>query len=162
MEKAMREAQVHTSWTKVDDEYEAAVSDFVDGILAPGNNLFLDDFARFERRTARIGALNALSQTLLKLTVPGVPDVYQGNELWDLSLVDPDNRRPVDYALRQEFLAGLKAMNPQDVQTLLAEDAWKDGRSKLYLTWKALELRRENPDLFECGESYRSRSKMEL
>jgi len=152
MEKAMREAQVHTSWTKVDDEYESAVADFIEGILAPGNNLFLDDFARFERRTARIGALNALSQTLLKLTVPGVPDVYQGNELWDLSLVDPDNRRPVDYGMRQKLLAGLKEMDSQDSQTLLAEDAWKDGRSKLYLTWKALELRRENPDLFERGE----------
>ncbi|MDQ3386041.1 MAG: malto-oligosyltrehalose synthase [Actinomycetota bacterium] len=152
MEKAMREAQVHTSWTNTNDEYEAAVSDFIETILAPGNDLFLEDFASFERRTARLGALNALSQTLLKLTVPGVPDVYQGNELWDLSLVDPDNRRPVDYGLRQKLLAGLKAMNRHDAQTLLAEDTWRDGRSKLYLTWKALELRRENPDLFERGE----------
>jgi (1->4)-alpha-D-glucan 1-alpha-D-glucosylmutase len=81
-----------------------------------------------------------------------VPDVYQGNDLWDLSLVDPDNRRPVDYALREKLLSDLKASNGLDVGSLLKDDAWKDGRSKLYLTWKALELRHERPELFEGGE----------
>ena len=152
MQKAMREAQVHTSWTNTNDGYEAAVSDFIEGMLSPSNSLFLEDFARLERRTARFGALNALSQTLLKLTVPGVPDIYQGNELWDLSLVDPDNRRPVDYGLRQKLLAELKDMDLAEPRMLLAKDAWRDGRSKLYLTWKALELRRENPDVFKRGE----------
>ncbi|MEJ7820506.1 MAG: hypothetical protein WKF44_09405, partial [Rubrobacteraceae bacterium] len=142
----------HTSWTKINEDYEAAVADFVEAILAPGNNLFLEDFAPFQRRISRLGALNALSQTLLKLTVPGVPDVYQGNDLWDLSLVDPDNRRPVDYALRKKLLSGLKASDALDVGSLLGDDTWKDGRSKLYLTWKVLELRHERPELFESGE----------
>lgn len=152
MEKAMREGQVHTSWTKINEDYEAAVADFVEAILAPGNNLFLEDFIPFQGRISRLGALNALSQTLLKLTVPGVPDVYQGNDLWDLSLVDPDNRRPVDYALRKKLLSGLKASDALDVGSLLGDDTWKDGRSKLYLTWKVLELRHERPELFESGE----------
>ncbi|HET7478583.1 MAG TPA: hypothetical protein VFJ72_03580, partial [Rubrobacteraceae bacterium] len=152
MEKAIREAQVHTSWTKVNEEYEEAVAGFVEAVLSPDNNLFLDDFLTFQRRIARAGALNALSQTLLKLTVPGVPDVYQGNDLWDLSLVDPDNRRPVDYGLRGRLLGDLKAMDPAESNSLLDGDTWKDGRPKLYLTWKALELRRRMPELFESGE----------
>lgn len=151
MEKAIREAQVHTSWTKVNEEYEEAVAGFVAAILSPDNNLFLDDFLPFQRKIARVGALNALSQTLLKLTVPGVPDIYQGNDLWDLSLVDPDNRRPVDYGLRRKLLGDLKSMDPAETSSLLDGNIWKDGRCKLYLTWKALELRRALPELFESG-----------
>ena len=151
MEKAMREAQVHTSWTKVNEEYESAVADFVEAVLATENNLFLDDFLPFQRRVARLGALNSLSQTLLKLTVPGVPDIYQGNELWDLSLVDPDNRRPVDYGMREKLLVGLKS-GEVDARSLLEESVWRDGRPKLYLTWKTLELRRALTELFEHGE----------
>jgi (1->4)-alpha-D-glucan 1-alpha-D-glucosylmutase len=153
MEKAMREAQANTSWTNVNEEYEEAVANFVDALLSgTETNLFLEEFLPFQRKVARLGALNSLSQTLLKLTAPGVPDVYQGNELWDFSLVDPDNRRHVDYGLRNGLLAGLKRMDPADARSVLEEDAWEDGRPKLYLTWKALELRRDMPELFERGE----------
>ena len=95
---------------------------------------------------ARIGAINSLTQTLLKLTAPGVPDIYQGNEIWDFSLVDPDNRRPVDYEERQEMLEGLKEASPED---LLGN--WTDGRIKLFLTHRLLTFRRENPALFAQG-----------
>jgi len=153
MEKAMREAQARTSWTNVHEEYEDAVASFVDALLSgTDTNLFLNEFLPFQRKVARLGALNSLSQTLLKLTAPGVPDLYQGNELWDFSLVDPDNRRPVDYGLRNGLLADLKRMDPADARSLLEVDAWRDGRPKLYLTWKVLELRREMPELFERGE----------
>jgi (1->4)-alpha-D-glucan 1-alpha-D-glucosylmutase len=153
MEKALREAQANTSWTNVNEEYEEAVANFVDALLSgTETNLFLEEFLPFQRKVARLGALNSLSQTLLKLTAPGVPDVYQGNELWDFSLVDPDNRRPVDYGLRNGLLADLKRMDPADARSVLEEDAWEDGRPKLYLTWKALELRRDMAELFERGE----------
>ena len=157
MEKAMREARVHTSWTNVNEEYEDTVAALVDALLANAgtsaeNDPFLEDFVPFQREISRLGALNSLSQTLLKLTAPGVPDIYQGNELWDLSLVDPDNRRPVDYELRRSLLANLKSMEPADVAPLFGDGAWEDGSPKLYLTWKALKLRSEKRDLFENGE----------
>ena len=154
MEKAIREAQVHTAWIQVNQEYEEAVANFVEALLSLENNIFLDDFIPFARRVARAGALNSLSQTLIKLTSPGVPDIYQGNDLWDLSLVDPDNRRPVDYALRREMLTGLKETKPgpDTLRSLLEFSSWEDGRPKLYLTWKTLELRRERPALFERGD----------
>src|SRR3977135_2109381 len=100
--------------------------------------------------------LNYLTQTILKVTVPGVPDFYQGNELWDLSLVDPDNRRPVDYARRQQMLAQLKEMAQQrgplapHLRALL--DTPEDGRAKLYVMWRLLALRCQNPDLFYFGD----------
>ena len=153
IEKAMREAQVHTSWIQVNEEYEEAVTNFIEALLSPENKIFLEDFVPFARRIARAGALNSLSQTLIKLTSPGVPDIYQGNDLWDLSLVDPDNRRPVDYALRRNLLTGLKETKPEpDTLRLLEFGRWEDGRPKLHLTWKALELRRERPLLFEHGD----------
>lgn len=152
MQKAMREAQVHTSWVNVNGEYEAAVQDFVDRLLSPENNLFLEEFAPFARRVARLGALNSLSQTLLKLTSPGVPDIYQGCEMWDLSLVDPDNRRPVDYGLRKNMLEDLSRLNPTDAGSLLEDGKWQGGHPKLYLIWKVLTLRREKPELFERGD----------
>jgi (1->4)-alpha-D-glucan 1-alpha-D-glucosylmutase len=153
MEKAMREAQVRTSWTDVNEGYEEAVAGFVDALLsATGDNPFMQEFLPFQRRVARIGALNGLSQSLIKLTVPGVPDVYQGNEIWDFSLVDPDNRRPVDFELRKRLLADLGRLDPSDARTLLEEGAWQNGRPKLYLIWKALRMRRESPELFEAGD----------
>jgi (1->4)-alpha-D-glucan 1-alpha-D-glucosylmutase len=101
MTKAVREAKVESSWINVNGAYEAALSGFIDALLAKmDGNLFLQDFLPFQRRVAWLGMLNSLSQTLIKLTSPGVPDIYQGNELWDFSLVDPDNRRPVDYEHR--------------------------------------------------------------
>lgn len=151
MEKAIREAQVHTTWTDPDDEYEMGIADFVDALLYP-DSPFLREFLPFQRRVSRLGAINALSRTLIKLTAPGVPDIYQGNELWDFSLVDPDNRRPVDFDLRKRLLADLKRLDPASASSLLEDGSWQDGRPKLYLTWKALGLRRQSPALFESGE----------
>src|SRR5206468_857325 len=109
MAKATKEAKVHTSWINPHEEYDTAIQEFVAAILDPKRSTpFLTDFVRLQRIVARVGAVGSLGQTLLKLTVPGVPDVYQGTELWDLSLVDPDNRRPVDYALRRRLLRALQ------------------------------------------------------
>src|SRR5690606_19851364 len=103
MLKAVREAKVHTSWINQNRAYEDAVVQFVRALFERGEKgPFLSELIPFAQRLARFGLFNSLSQTLLKLTVPGVPDIYQGNELWDFSLVDPDNRRPVDYTRRQE------------------------------------------------------------
>jgi (1->4)-alpha-D-glucan 1-alpha-D-glucosylmutase len=151
MEKAMREAQVSTSWTDPNETYEEAVASFVDGTLSLDGS-FLGAFLPFQQGVARTGAMNSLSQTLLKMTSPGVPDVYQGNELWDFSLVDPDNRRPVDFEQRKRLLAAMRALDPSDVSTLLEDGVWQDGRPKLYLTRKALETRRKSPELFAGGE----------
>ena len=151
MEKAIREAQANTSWTDPDEEYEAGIAHFIDALLSL-ESPFLPEFLPFQRRIARLGAINSLSQTLLKLTAPGVPDVYQGNEFWDFSLVDPDNRRPVDYALHRRLLADLESLDPSSASSLLEEGVWQDGRPKLYLTRKALGLRRERPGLFRSGE----------
>jgi (1->4)-alpha-D-glucan 1-alpha-D-glucosylmutase len=153
MLKAIREAQLHTSWINPNEEYEAATSTFVRGLLSgKRSNPFLADFAGFAARIAHIGAITGLSQQLVKLTVPGVPDIYQGTELWDFSLVDPDNRRPVDFDRRHELLAEFTA-KPASVDTakeLLASK--EDGRIKLYVTRVALACRKEHPDLFQEGE----------
>src|SRR5690606_37308084 len=158
MLKAVKEAKVHTSWINPNREYEEAVRQFVQGVLSGRDrNLFLADFVPFQRRVARCGMFNSLSQTLLKCASPGVPDIYQGNELWVFSLVDPDNRRPVDYAHRRRMLQELMAFvsvpaaeQAARVRSLL--DGMEDGRPKLYLTWKALMLRRTLPEVFQHGE----------
>jgi (1->4)-alpha-D-glucan 1-alpha-D-glucosylmutase len=155
MLKAIREAKQNSSWINRNAEYEDAVSSFVKAVLEPGpKNRFMKDFLPFQRRVARIGLWNSLSQTLLKLTAPGVPDIYQGNELWDLSLVDPDNRRPVDYGHRRSMFDSLRqwgsAPDAADVSKLLQTP--EDGRMKLYLIWKTLCFRQEHPDLFQQGE----------
>jgi (1->4)-alpha-D-glucan 1-alpha-D-glucosylmutase len=161
MAKATKEAKVHTSWINPNEGYDTAIQQFVAAILDPKRSTpFLTDLARLQRSTARIGAMNSLGQALLKLTVPGVPDVYQGNELWDLSLVDPDNRRPIDYRVRKLLLGTLQravdraGTRPSSSLRRLARrlaDGWTDGRVKLYLTWRALRFRRERPDLFQHG-----------
>src|SRR6185312_327814 len=116
MLKAAREAKVRTSWAAANPEYEEALIQFVRAALERREgNLFLADFRAFNRSIVRFGLLNGLSQTLLKLTAPGVPDVYQGDELWDFSLVDPDNRRPVDYDVRRRLLAGLAGDTAADL-----------------------------------------------
>ena len=109
-------------------------------------NRFLETFLPLAEEIAQIGAINSLSQTLLKLTSPGVPDFYQGNEIWDFSLVDPDNRRAVDYEQRQKMLDSLGQATPEE---LLGN--WRDGRIKLFLTQRLLIFRRENPALFAQG-----------
>jgi malto-oligosyltrehalose synthase len=155
--KAIREAKVHTSWINPNSGYEAGVKSFIDKLLDhTANNPFLDDFLPFQKRMARIGLYNGLSQVLLKCTSPGVPDIYQGQELWDFSLVDPDNRRPVDYARRRELLQALTADMaetqdlPQRARALL--DSLEDGRAKLYVTWKSLSLRRRCVGHFQQGD----------
>jgi (1->4)-alpha-D-glucan 1-alpha-D-glucosylmutase len=155
MLKAIREAKQNTSWIHRNEDYENAMSSFVKAVLSPGEkNRFLTDFIPFQRGVARIGLWNSLSQTLLKLTSPGVPDIYQGNELWDFSLVDPDNRRPVDFERREQAFADLRRMgsDPHVVSRGGLLETPDDGRLKLYLIWKSLCLRKEIPRLFEDGE----------
>ncbi len=115
---------------------------------------FLKDFLPFQKQIAFYGAINALGQTLLKITSPGVPDFYQGTELWNLSLVDPDNRRPVDFSLRNQLLNRIQEQEHQDQMALIQDilKHWQDGRVKLYLTYKALHLRQMYPKLFHQGE----------
>jgi (1->4)-alpha-D-glucan 1-alpha-D-glucosylmutase len=153
MVKAIREAKVNTSWLNPNTSYDEAVKAFVAAILEPApNNRFLADFANLQAKIAHFGAYNALAQTLLKLAAPGVPDIYQGNEMWDLSLVDPDNRRPVDFDLRAWLLGELVDLKEERVELacrLLEHKA--DGRIKLYLTHRALQFRRAHADLFRSG-----------
>jgi (1->4)-alpha-D-glucan 1-alpha-D-glucosylmutase len=152
--KALKEAKVHTSWITPNVEYEDAMLQFVRAILDPTDRPFLEDFVQLQKKVAFFGVFNALSQTVLKLGSPGVADVYQGNELWDFSLVDPDNRRAVDYDLRRVYLQEL-VERIDDPLTLVPEllDAPEDGRIKLYISQRLLCLRRERPELF-VGGSY--------
>ncbi len=147
MAKALKEAKLNTSWVQPNESWDSAVANFIANILEPSSrSRFLESFVPFAEQIAQTGAINSLSQVLLKLTAPGVPDFYQGNEIWDFSLVDPDNRRAVDYALRQKMLDGLKGATPED---LLGN--WSDGRIKLFLTQRVLHLRREKRELFAQG-----------
>ncbi|MGN6553715.1 MAG: malto-oligosyltrehalose synthase [Verrucomicrobiota bacterium] len=154
--KAIRESKANTSWTNPNPAYETAVQDFVARILTEDSrNVFLPDLIRFQRRVAFFGRFNSLAQTLLKITSPGVPDFYQGTELWDFSFVDPDNRRPVDHRLRRDFLAELKARfsRGENSRALCSEllEASDSGKIKLYTIWRALELRLRRRELFEAG-----------
>jgi len=155
MLKAAREGKQHTSWTRPDDTYENALTAFVNGALARVRpNPLLTDVQALGKTLAWFGALNSLSMVLLKYTAPGVPDLYQGNELMDLSLVDPDNRRPVDYGLRTRLLNELSDLAEQPgLPTLLealASDL-HDGRIKLWLTWRLLGLRTREPAFFQTA-----------
>jgi (1->4)-alpha-D-glucan 1-alpha-D-glucosylmutase len=148
MAKALHEAKINTSWIQPNEEWDAAMHDFVTKILDPSaRNKFLPAFVPIAREIARLGAVNSLTQTLLKLTSPGVPDIYQGNEIWDYSLVDPDNRRPVDYTWHREMLESLATADPQDLVR-----TWPDGRIKLFLTQRVLQFRRDHVELFNTGE----------
>jgi (1->4)-alpha-D-glucan 1-alpha-D-glucosylmutase len=154
-QKAAREAKVHTSWLYPNEAYEKVYLSFIDSILeASEDNLFLKDFLAFQKRIAAAGALNSLAQTLLKIASPGVPDFYQGTELWDFSLVDPDNRRPVDFTRRRALLDELRRSEAQDAAGLVKDLCahWQDGRIKLYLTYKALNFRRAHTELFQQGK----------
>ncbi len=153
--KALKEAKVHTSWITPNIDYEEAVMQFVRAILEPTENSpFLDDFLQLQTKVAFFGVFNSLSQTMLKLGSPGVADTYQGNELWDFSLVDPDNRRPVDYDLRRAHLQCIQE-HARDRLKLTREllDSRADGQIKLYVLQRLLCLRREQPELF-VGGSY--------
>jgi (1->4)-alpha-D-glucan 1-alpha-D-glucosylmutase len=148
MAKALHEAKINTSWIQPNEEWDAATRDFIAKVLDPSpRNKFLPAFIPVAKDVARFGAVNSLSQTLLKLTSPGVPDIYQGNEIWDYSLVDPDNRRPVDYRRRREMLESLATAHPRDLVR-----NWTDGRIKMFLTQRVLRFRREHVALFQRGE----------
>ena len=147
MAKALHEAKVNSSWLEPNAAWDGAVRDFIAAILAPGpRNRFPQSLAPFAERIAQLGAVNSLAQTVLKLTCPGVPDIYQGTELWDFSLVDPDNRRPVDYALRRRQLDSVGKASPRDLW-----ENWRDGRIKMAVIHRLLTLRRERPELFARG-----------
>ncbi len=143
--KAAREAKQETSWTNPDADYEAALNDFVGAILDPRRaGSFIDDLAGFARRTALIGAHNSLSQLTLKCLLPGVPDFFQGTEFWDTSLVDPDNRRPVDYGARRAEL-------DKQVPWLELIENWPNGRIKFALMRALLSIRNRFADLLREG-----------
>lgn len=152
--KAVREAKVHTAWLKPDEDYEDAYISFVEEILQPSeDNQFLKEFVPFQKKVAYYGIFNSLSQTLIKITSPGVPDFYQGTELWDLNLVDPDNRRPVDFEKRTSFLRDIRDKTQTDVLSLITElfSSKEDGRLKLFLICRALQARNEKAEVFQKG-----------
>jgi (1->4)-alpha-D-glucan 1-alpha-D-glucosylmutase len=155
MIKAIREAKRRSSWINPDEAYEAAIGEFVNRVLDVRKpNPFISDFRGFQERVAPAGMIYGLAQTAIKLTAPGVPDIYQGCELWDFSLVDPDNRRPVDFELRARQLARVRAEIESDgagAVTARLLDAWPDGAVKLFLTWRLLDLRARRPQLFLDG-----------
>jgi len=155
MVKAMREAKENTSWISPAVEYEEAVMEFIGKVMRTDqSNDFLADFVPFQMAVSARGKINSLAQTLLKITSPGMPDFYQGTELWTFSLVDPDNRRPVDYGKRRNLLEELSTLFDKDrrslIETLVRN--MDDGRIKLFLTWAALRFRNENRDLYQEGE----------
>jgi (1->4)-alpha-D-glucan 1-alpha-D-glucosylmutase len=148
MEKAVREAKRHTSWNAPDEAYEAALRRFVEAALA--DRELRDEVKRFVGPLVEPGRRTSLAMLLLRLTAPGVPDLYQGSELWDASLVDPDNRRPVDFERRRELLGRAAAAT--------AEEAWADresGLPRIWLTRRVLQLRAERPELFAAAATYR-------
>jgi (1->4)-alpha-D-glucan 1-alpha-D-glucosylmutase len=149
MVKAVREAMVHTRWTVPNIDHEQALTDFVGKILEESEgNHFLADFKTFAAKIAYHGALNSLSQLVIKLMSPGVADFYQGTELWDLRLVDPDNRNAVDFQMRDLMLASLQ--EKPSAKDLTA--GWQDSRIKMYVTQRGLHARRGHPALFLKGE----------
>jgi (1->4)-alpha-D-glucan 1-alpha-D-glucosylmutase len=156
MVKAIRESKVNTSWINPNASYEEAVLAFIESVMNDiQGNRFLRDIRDFQKTVLHYGLFNSLSQTLLKMTSPGVPDFYQGTEIWDFSLVDPDNRRPVDYGMRSEMLGELKRRESEVGSARLCRDLTEkkeDGRVKLYLTSRGLNFRRDHRELFEEGE----------
>jgi (1->4)-alpha-D-glucan 1-alpha-D-glucosylmutase len=154
LRKAVREAKVHSGWLQPDEAHEEAVLRFASEIFHGGENPFREDFLRFQSKIAWHGALNSLAQVLIKITAPGVPDFYQGCELWDLSMVDPDNRRKVDFSRRigmlEELRRGLGANRRRQLREMLRH--WRDGRVKLYLTDRALDFRRLHAGVYQEGE----------
>ena len=154
MQKALREAKVHTSWMNPSEDYEAAISDFIGALLSDRSGQFLEDLAKFVSLIADSGYVNALAQLVLKTTLPGAPDFYRGTELWDFNLVDPDNRRPVDYKSRQARLEKLQQAGKSD-PTATTRDLihrWPDTDLKLWTTARCLAARQASPDLFAFGD----------
>jgi (1->4)-alpha-D-glucan 1-alpha-D-glucosylmutase len=155
MVKAVRGAKVHTAWLKPDKEYEEACLLFIEEILDPSSqNAFLPQFLPFQKKIAFYGIFNSLSQTLIKITSPGVPDFYQGTELWDLNLVDPDNRRPVDFQTRGSLLKEIRASAEKDLPALIRGllQSREDGRIKLWLILMGLRARKQYCEPFRSGK----------
>jgi len=154
LEKAAREAKVHTSWTDPDPAYEEGLRGFVSALYR--DRELMDDLASFANGLVAPGRINSLVQTLIKLTAPGVPDIYQGCELWALSLVDPDNRRPVDFDLRRALLRKLEELEAECGEELPERILQHMGRGlpKLWVIRQALRLRAERPGLFAPGSGY--------
>jgi (1->4)-alpha-D-glucan 1-alpha-D-glucosylmutase len=152
VKKALCEGKVHSSWINPDPDYEAAVAKYVDAILDPGRSAeFLADLDQFVRRVAFFGRINSLAQTVIRCTAPGVPDTYQGTEGWDFSLVDPDNRRPVEYAASGHWLQELDEQPGRESVRHLVRDL-SDARVKPFVLSRALRCRRDHTDLFAHGE----------
>lgn len=151
MQKATREAKQQTSWVANNKEFEDALNGFIEATF--GSPEFIEKLDEFVKRVQGAGRSNSLAQTLLKYTVPGVPDLYQGSELWDLSLVDPDNRRPVDYDLRRRYLNELDELSiPEGAQK--AMQGMDEGIPKLWTIHRALQLRRERPEWLSADTAY--------
>lgn len=152
--KAVREAKVHTAWLRPDSDYENGFSTFVETLLATPENAFLSRFRSFQAKIAEYGIFNSLSQVLIKNVAPGVPDLYQGDEFWNLSFVDPDNRRPIDYEQRSTALKQIKAKLAHDPITLI-DDLFANktnGNIKLFLTYQLLQSRKKFVALFQQGD----------
>jgi len=151
LHKAINEAKVHSNWVNPNETYAQAITNFVIGCM--DNEAFWASFEPFHQRIAFFGHFNALSQALLKLTVPGIPDIYQGNELWDYSLVDPDNRRPVDFVRRNKMLNDLQQASAKDLPALIKRltNNIHDSTIKLYMTYCILNYRRDHEALFRDG-----------
>lgn len=151
VDKALREAKLHTSWLNPYEEYDGGVANFIRGILADPAAPFVQDLDRFVGTIADAGFTNSLAQLLVKVCAPGVPDFYQGTELWDFNLVDPDNRRPVDFAARRQALAAIKQRLAESRSQLVAElvRQWPDQRIKLFTMWQALQFRKHRASLLE-------------
>ena len=156
--KAMRESKLRTSWTRPDTEYEEGALGFVRHLFdSPASRIFLRELQALLHDVAVVAMISGLAQTTLKLTSPGIPDVYQGCELWDFSMVDPDNRRPVDFGLRARLLSELRTRLEAENQLEFAGEllrAWPDGRVKMFVLWRLLQLRKRYANVFLSG-SYR-------
>jgi (1->4)-alpha-D-glucan 1-alpha-D-glucosylmutase len=159
MKKAVREAKVHTSWVEPNLEYERALDNFIEAILGETKHTtqFVSSFHKFQMQVSYYGMLNSLSQLLMKLTCPGVPDIYQGNELWDFSLVDPDNRRPVNFSLRARMLSSLERRIRRSGSTMddLARDLvsnMSSGLIKMFVLHQSLKFRSDHEELFKSGK----------
>jgi (1->4)-alpha-D-glucan 1-alpha-D-glucosylmutase len=151
--KATREAMVHTRWTRPNEPHEKSLTNFASAILSAENAEFLNDFREFHNKIAYFGMVNSLSQTLLKIAAPGVADFYQGSELWDLRMVDPDNRGTIDFKSRATALQQIAQWNSSDPAALRdLIDHWHDGKLKLFLIRQALRFRRDHANLFHDGD----------
>ncbi|SOC80147.1 maltooligosyl trehalose synthase [Salinimicrobium sediminis] len=151
LQKVLREAKVNSSWAQPDEKYEEQVYEFLKKLLKSDD--FRTSFGKFHHNVSAYGAIKSLSQSLLKITAPGIPDVYQGTELWDLSYVDPDNRRPVDYQLRKQYLEEINSLKPENITEQLQDlkQDFPSGKIKMFCLHKALQTRKDFKEAFEEG-----------